>query len=378
MKWKFTLVLALLNLVAFSTLYWLQITHTLRQEEAHRPALSIPLNSEVEKIDIRTKNGTYTIEHDDKHEWTVTHPVYWPANKNAIEHLLFQLRLIQPDATLSLKDIKNSGQTLEDFGLKNPAITLNLHTEQGTQKTFEIGTPPQTSNHLYLTEKNGNTIIATNKSLLQSLKLSPEQLYQQRIFYLLPFQVHTLTVESGESKTILVKENEQWKFKAPITLKASNTKVEEMIRTLIEEQPLDILTKDSSSPDRTGLNKPWMRISLSGNQKTDILHIGNTTQDDPSKRYARIITEKEQATFIIQNQTFEKLQKPLEILRDRQILHFKNANTIEITYNSKKVTLQKLEKRNAEDKDSWNCLFKKPRREHHYHTGFHPTHQKTS
>ena len=358
MGWRLTFVLILLNLAAFATLYWLQLRQTLHQKNAEGPSMEVPLNAEIQKLDIALSNGKrYIIKRNGKHDWEIVQPIRWPGNRNAIEHLLSQLRFVHANAVLNLKDIEETGQTLEDFGLENPAITLDIYTERDTRKRFSIGAPAQVGKHLYIAEENSQNIVVVNQHFLESLRLSPRQLRSESIFNIPSFQVGTLTIEVGESKISLVKSAKQWEFKTPVAFKADNDSVGKMLRILVAERPVKILQEENLNSDATGLKEPWMRVTLEGERGTDVLWVGNRLKNDLSRRYARLEGGGQRSPLVVESLTFEQLGKALEILRERKVLHFNHANSLIITKGPKKITLQKLEKQENEPADKWNCIF---------------------
>ncbi len=175
MRWKSTLFLLLANLFVFATFYIVsQKSPLLVQAENN---FSSALLKDIAWIEIRAALGKETYRFERRvHDWEIIKPWRWPANTFAIEKLLTQLRFLEKEVSFSVSSIAQSNQTLADYGLQEPLLTLVLGTTQQELK-LKIGQQTQVGNRLYVLDEQNQQIIAVKKESLDTLLMPKEDWY---------------------------------------------------------------------------------------------------------------------------------------------------------------------------------------------------------
>lgn len=366
MRIRFTLLLLLLNALAFGLIFFLDQ----RGQEADRNALKLAENIRDEvvgaqqiKLSGRAINLPHALNRAGEN-WQITQPFEWPANYFSVNRILNQLQFIEEDTSFSVSTLRENGQTLADYGFDDPLLKISLLHNTGT-RSLTIGTPTEIGNQLYLLGPEQATVYVVNRSSIDSLLMDLKALRARDIFSLPVFEINTLGLEmksntgTGSLKVRLSKDEAHWKFEAPIAASADPALVESTINSLSSLQVVRFVEDNSSDPVAQGLNDPFIRITLFGNKREQTLLVGNP---DPSAQgeatyFARL--EALPTVFTIPAVTIDTLRQAQQDLRKRDFFEFdpRKVDSLVIRKNENELRLQKLETGN------WQVIAKAPDRE---------------
>eukprot|EP01034_Spumella_vulgaris_P015987 gene15987-20424_t len=137
MRTKVTLVLLFLNVALFFFIF--KFERNWRTERASLEARHRVLGAEA--ADIRTlvvKNpaGTVYALKRTGETWQLTAPLDWPANPAAVSLIVNDLQFLKDETSFAVADLKANGQSLADYGLEKPKLTV----------TFTAGGQPSATN----------------------------------------------------------------------------------------------------------------------------------------------------------------------------------------------------------------------------------------
>ncbi|MGB0184663.1 MAG: DUF4340 domain-containing protein, partial [Opitutales bacterium] len=343
MRIKFTLVLLALNAITFSFIFYLNQ----RDLQADKKALRLAENIREEvagaqqiELSGRVISLPHTLSRDGE-SWQITQPFQWPANYFSVNRILNQLQFIEEDTSFPVAAIRESGQTLADYGFETPLLRIKLTHGKGT-RSLTIGTPTEIGNQLYLLGPEAATIYVVNRSSIDSLLLDLEALRARDIFNLPVFES---AAGAGSLKVRLSKTDNVWQFEAPIAASADPALVEGTIHALSSMQVVRFVEDNSSDPVAQGLDAPSARITLYGNKRERTLLVGNP---DPSAQgeatyFARL--EDLPTVFTIPVQTIDALRQAQQDLRKRDFFEFQTeaVDSLVIRENESELRLQKLE-----------------------------------
>ena len=352
MRIKFTLALLALNAITFSFIFYLNQ----RDLQADKKALRLAENIREEvagaqqiELSGRAISLPHTLSRDGE-SWQITQPFQWPANYFSVNRILNQLQFIEEDTSFPVAAIRESGQTLADYGFENPLLRIKLTHDRGT-RSLTIGTPTEIGNQLYLLGPEAATIYVVNRSSVDSLLLDLEALRARDIFNLPVFEIDALGLEmksnaaTGSLKVRLSKAENVWQFEAPIAASADPALVEGTIHALSSMQVVRFVEDNSSDPVAQGLDAPSARITLYGNKRERTLLVGNP---DPSAQgeatyFARL--EDLPTVFTIPARTIDALRQAQQDLRKRDFFEFQTeaVDSLVIRENESELRLQKLE-----------------------------------
>jgi hypothetical protein len=367
MRLKLTLVLVFLNLAAF---YWIYVLE--KQSDPKDAYLQETVNilsnaSGVDQIRIQVKTAQRQEERviaRTRTGWEITSPYVWPANDNAIQRILTQLQFLEKEVTIPLDEIKRSGQSLADFGLEDPSIILSYKMGE-KEVSLKIGSPTQLGKRVYLLPPDGNAVLVVSDELLKAITIGLADLRSDRVFDIPLFEVRSLTIEQGEQRYRFEESSDNWWLESPIRVRADNAKVDAALGLLTALRSVHIVRDLPPGGENAAFAQPYMRVTLGGNNRRRTLLVGGPVAEVPEgespQRYARLENDPASATiFTVEQKPLERLTNPADRLRQRQFFVFDpvQVNAIEITEDGKSLTLQKLEKRQADEKASWQ-IFRK-------------------
>ena len=170
MRFKFTILLLALNIVTFGLVLFLskRAEHT----DTHNGGLSGMIGREVIEADRIELSGKKlevprVLERDGS-SWRITQPMQWSANYFAINRILNQLQFLEEEASFSIDEITQTGQSLADYGLDDPWLKLTIG-QQNQSIELSIGTRTEIGNNFYLLGPGGEDVFVVSRQVIDSL-----------------------------------------------------------------------------------------------------------------------------------------------------------------------------------------------------------------
>ena len=361
MRFKFTAFLLVLNVITFGLI--LSLNKKAEQLSAQTGGLSGMIGRGVIEADRIELNGNgldapRILEHDGS-SWSITQPMQWSANYFAVNRILNQLQFLEEEASFSLAEIEQTGQSLEDYGLEEPWLQLKISNHDESIE-LSVGTVTEIGNNFYLLGPNGKDIFVVNEQVIQSLLVDLGDLRNREIFDIPVFEIDALSLEistpeaavgNSNFRVRIARTNTGWIFEAPLSAEADATQVANTINTLTAAKVVEFKELETSDPILQGLENPAMRVTLHGNKRRQTLLIGNKVPTSDAKEaptyFARI--EDNPTVFTIAAEPFDKLREAEEALRERSFMSFDPTalTSIELSEGDLQIRLQKLETGNS-------------------------------
>ena len=361
MRFKFTVFLLVLNVITFGLI--LSLNKKAEQLSAQTGGLSGMIGRGVIEADRIELNGNgldapRILEHDGS-SWSITQPMQWSANYFAVNRILNQLQFLEEEASFSLAEIEQTGQSLADYGLEEPWLQLKISNHDESIE-LSVGTVTEIGNNFYLLGPNGKDIFVVNEQVIQSLLVDLGDLRNREIFDIPVFEIDALSLEistpeaavgNSNFRVRIARTNTGWIFEAPLSAEADATQVANTINTLTAAKVVEFKELETSDPILQGLENPAMRVTLHGNKRRQTLLIGNKVPTSDAKEaptyFARI--EDNPTVFTIAAEPFDKLREAEEALRERSFMSFDPTalTSIELSEGDLQIRLQKLETGNS-------------------------------
>lgn len=356
MRFKFTIFLLGLNIIAFALIAYL--TQKDDPFDTSSGSLAAQIGREIieaDKIELRGSGlDQPRVLIRTGADWQISEPMQWKANYFAINRILNQLQFIEQEASFSVEEILGTGQTLADYGLEEPIIELII-SEGEDSVPLSIGTLTDIGNNVYLLGPDRKRIFVVGREVIDGLLVDLSDLRTREIFNIPVFEVSELSLQikstaessSGDLKVRLANATGKWRFEAPLAADADPALVSNTINTLASLKVGRFIEPEADDPALTGLESPSMRITLHGNKRRQTLLIGNrvpaTGNSSPSQFFAKL--QEAPISFTVEAQPFENLLQAQESLRERNFMPFPQAslNAIYIAENGREIRLQKIE-----------------------------------
>lgn len=314
---------------------------------------------EADRIEINGKSlDAPRVLESDGSSWRMTTPMQWSANYFAINRMLNQLQFLEEEASFSVAEIKQTGQTLADYGLDDPWLSLTIsHKDESIE--LSVGTATEIGKNFYLLGPSKKDVFVVNNQVIESLLVDLSDLRNREIFNIPVFEIDALSLQirapeavgNTEFRVRVARTNNGWIFEAPLTAEADATQVANTINTLTAAKVVEFKAQETSDPILQGLESPAMRVTLHGNKRQQTLIIGNkvptTNEKDAPTYFARI--EDNPTVFTVAAEPFDKLREAEEALRERSFMSFDPATltSINLAGGDLQIRLQKLETGNS-------------------------------
>ncbi|WP_415910355.1 DUF4340 domain-containing protein [Oleiharenicola sp. Vm1] len=342
MRSKVTVVLLFLNVVLFY--YIFNYENRVQIHETTKRVLGAETTN-VEKFTRTSRNAPTVTAEKRGDNWWLTQPFEWPANRNAVDHVLHELQFLEHETSFAVADLAKSGQSLADYGLTEPAMTFTF-TSAGKDYALRIGDRTEIGNRLYLLSPDGTRIHVVNRGLADSLGLGADQLRSDAVFTIPVFEIRSLALQTANAKTRLRRESQRWMIEAPIQARAAKAETETTLTELTGLQVRRFLEARDADPAKTGLAAPALRVTLEGNARRETLLLGHlvgpapaATGIAPVEVYAKL--EDKPAVFVTrlnagqlsgdQVGLLDRLRLAQDKLRDKHVLDFDFANVTALT-----------------------------------------------
>jgi len=285
MRTKVTLILVFLNVALFFFIF--KFERGWRTEQASLEARRRVLGAETADIRSLRISGPETtpinlIRQGDN--WSLTEPIEWPANPHAVSRIINELQFLEHETSFSVADLAKNNQSLADYGLEQPRLTVTFTTGTNTtgdetntadSYTLKIGDETKVGNRLYILSPDGNRVHVVNLSLARSLGLPIEDLRADTIFSIPVFETRSLNLQNAANLRVRIRRegSNRWTFEAPIIARASKTAVELSINALNALRVRSFAT--AGNVDANPASNPTMRITLEGNNRRETLILGS-------------------------------------------------------------------------------------------------------
>jgi hypothetical protein len=375
MRSKVTVVLLFLNVVLFCYIYYYDQPQ-IRDRELREASHSV-LPPEIASMDsfTRTNRAGESFRIQKRGEsWWLTAPYEWPANTNAVSLIHNELQFLKNVTSFAVADLAKTGQTLAEYGLTDPAYTVEF-TAAGNPKPYKllVGDDTKSGNRLYVLSPGGDRIHVVSRSLAESVGLSLPEIRAESIFTIPVFEVRSLNIQTAAPANLKVRLRRdaaaRWSFESPILARAAKNNVEVAVNALNALTAKNFLESRDTDLDRAGLTAPALRITLEGNARRETLLLGNPTAT-AGEFYAKIEDKSVVFTATVPAKLWDDLQHSQETLRDPRIVDFDPATVTSLVIaapGQPEVSLQKLESTTTpapaspsasttKDKDTWQVV----------------------
>jgi hypothetical protein len=381
---KVTLVLVFLNVALFFFIF--KFERNWRTEaaslEARRRVLG-PEAADIRMLELTTAThaGEYRLERK-RDTWSLKKPFDWPANQNAAQSIVSELQMLEQVASFSVADLAKNNQSLADFGLDKPKLTVTFVSGDPAataaaprpKTVLQIGDPTKDAKRLYILSPAGDRVHVVNRTLIDTLSIPLPQLRADTLMTVRVFEARSLLVQSaapaaesartgGGLRVRIRHDATRWVFEAPITARASKTGVELAINEL---NGLHAKSFPARPPAVMPAAAPILRVSVEGNNRVETLLLGEPVapaggpapgaagvtppgESGTREYYAQL--EGRTALFTVEVKTalVELLRDAQETLREKRILEFEPAAVTALTLaapmqpNQPPLELQRLE-----------------------------------
>ncbi len=222
--------------------------------------------------------------------WRLTKPVSLRANKDTVIPLLSDLKF-----STAKREIKVSEADISELGLNTPTSSIDF-SDDTYSYSLALGNPTAVGGQVYaltrlkkLNESGEGEqhIVILDAMIEDSLDVSLNDLRTQHVIPQWSFAPDSIIIERDELKIELQKHSDNtWYIVQPLSRKADDTTINELLITLNNLKILDYLTDSSTIDNEYGFQSPRVKITLSGGSKQVSVLLGNE-YDDTKRTYVK-------------------------------------------------------------------------------------------
>ncbi|MFP6886508.1 MAG: DUF4340 domain-containing protein, partial [Opitutales bacterium] len=349
-----TVLLLALNAVTFLWIYHLT---TDDEDAAATPEIELAeLLGDPKRITIERGfpvSSRHTLSSEEE-GWNLTTPVKWPAAEYAVSRVAGRLRHIEARRLFSIEEIEEEGESLADYGLDRPTLTLVVESTAG-KVSLAFGAPTRDGRGHYLLptlpKGRGDAIWAANNSLWDAVNLSTTE-WMEREFLCFPvYEVRAFGVRitRGEAltKTRFTRVSSgDWNIVSPIRAPANPEAVRLFLNRLGTSKALRFITDPAEAKSLASrLENPALRVNLEGSSGGQAVVVGEPLEGTDGTDIRPAQVEGVPTIFLVDESFVSLIVNAEGRLRDRRLLVFvpEAIGTIEIKDSNLKLSLHKLE-----------------------------------
>jgi hypothetical protein len=372
MRTKVTLFLLFLNVALFLFIFRFE-----RDWRTERAALEVrrrvlgPETASLRSITVSSAAGglaPFRLEKRGEESWFLTEPLEWPANLQAVNRIVSNLELLENITSFSVHDALKTGQSLADYGLDPPRLTVTL-TSGGPEVT---GAPPVTTllrigattkadaakgeQSLWVLSPDGSRVDVVGRELVDSLSLPVDQLRADAVLTIPVYEARALILQAnapgapGPRVRLRPDRDGRWRFEAPLPDARADKNLTELaidgldalrVKRFITTPPAGALPSAA----------PLLRATIDGNGRHETLFVGqpvDAAAGGDREYYAQLEGRSALFTVVIPGPLMTQLGDALDALRDRHVLDFDPTAVTAITLAAPsqhlpEITLQRLD-----------------------------------
>ncbi len=284
----------------------------IKEEEAARRLFQVE-KDEITALKLdQTDSELISLQKNDR--WHIVEPLKTRADEPAVDGLLSDIQSLKVE-----REVKANAENLEPYGLDNPKLHLSF-LAAGTWHGLRVGTKAVVGDNFYASGDQERRVLLISGSKKRALGKSLFDLRSKELFGLKNDEVDEIEIErSGEDNLALVRvDKAEWQASTVPDLKIRASKVENLLNRLVWLRATRFLDQSQANDAGLGLSPPRIRISLSGEERTEVLLIGNTKKNEGI--YAK--SEQLPGVAMVDEKLLQELPGNLRNLEDRTFLAF--------------------------------------------------------
>ncbi len=277
--------------------------------------LSISLEQGEEEMIVCRREGD---------KWVIEEPRKLPADQSAIDSLLTNLT----DATVN-RTVEPPPTDLKDFGLDQPATTLEVSTDAKPEKlTLLLGDETPTGAGVYAQLAGDPRVVILPRYLKTSLSKTLFDLRDHRAFTLDADKL--LRIEAAwKGKRWTLEKNPQgaWNLVLPPAVRADHFTASGLVDRLRSVNMQSIVAETQRNLGRYGFGAPQLRLQASGPEGSQTLTVGKKEDGNYFATNSAL-----DPVFTLDSGFVSQFQKQPDDLRDKDLFAFSNfeAKRVEV------------------------------------------------
>jgi hypothetical protein len=313
---KPTLLVLLCAVILGGVVYyldWKNNDNTKSSESPSKPAFSVqadditslvlthPAQQNVAPVHFEKQNGS----------WAIVQPIETGADESSLDGIVDQIASAQ---------ISQSEPGTEDrrraYGLNPPQISIEFQLRNGAKHTLLLGNKDFTGDSVYTVVDGGQSVSLLPVLILTSADKSLDDLRDRDVLHIDPTAISSFTLKSASGELALAKQAQGWKFTGSHEWTAGQEAVDSLLQAIATAKMTSIASEKPENLPHYGLSSPVLTFDVTDSKGMhSTLLVG---RKDANGYFARDAARP--MIFVISEDTYQKLSKRADDLRDKRVL----------------------------------------------------------
>ncbi|MBN2322890.1 MAG: DUF4340 domain-containing protein [Spirochaetes bacterium] len=346
MKHFRTALIAALVLVCSGFAYWyfeIKGRKEKQQEASKESLLFEETKAPVEKIVIKNEGDEIVMERisderavpegsltdtgeDAGYRWMITSPVVTRGDTYAVDELVSTIKEAKKEEV-----VYESLEKQKEYGLDDPSASLRFYLS-GDERPhgIDFGIESLDGTKVFAKTVGKQMILSVPAAIKNGLIKSLFDLRDKMLAYFKAEDVVEISYLSSRGAFVLRREEDQW-YLMPGRVKASNTRVEMYIGTLIYDHFVEVVQERADEVARYGLMSPRLIASFTLKDGTDYLFLAGDSVKRGDKEYFYATRSTDRMVFQVKFEVVAGLARTEFDMRDRRIFDFEDKDVSGIT-----------------------------------------------
>ncbi|HEX8030409.1 MAG TPA: DUF4340 domain-containing protein [Vicinamibacterales bacterium] len=305
-------------------------------------------STKVNELKITYKGETSLLKKTDN-GWQLFEPVH--ADADPTEAIGLASSITQVDI---VRMIDEKATNLEQFGLANPAITVEYKAEGGGSGSLKLGNKNATQGEMYAMKDNDNRVFLVSSFQETSFNKSSFDLRDKKILKFDREKADSLVLAKGANSIEMARSGSEWKVVKPVASRSDYATIEGFVGRLASSNMSKMLEENAKDLAKYGLDKPEMTVTIGAGSAKTVLEVGKTEGD---QTYARDASRP--MVFTVDSALQTDLKKDFDEYRKKELFEFrpfylaKLRVVLDAAGGAKIFEFEKVKGAKPEDPETW-------------------------
>jgi hypothetical protein len=244
--------------------------------EAAKPPADAPpkilalTEGDIIKVALKKKGADETVLQKSDGKWQIIAPKPYPADQDAVSQLVASVANVSGDRIVDEK-----ASNLSAYGLKNPALEVDITGKGGKVSKLEIGDDTPTNSGSYAMVAGDPRVFTVASYVKTGVDKSANDLRDKRLLTFDQDKLSRVELMAKKQDIEFGRDKDQWQIVKPKPLRADGLQVDEMLRKL-KDAKMDLTLSDDDTKKAAAAFASGMQIATvkltdpSGTQQIDV------------------------------------------------------------------------------------------------------------
>ena len=214
--------------------------------------------------------------------------------------------------------VDENATNLEQFGLANPAITVEYKTDGGASGTLRLGNKNATQGEIYALKNDEKRVFLVSAFQETSFNRTPFDLRDKKILKFDREKADSLVLAKGANTIEMARTGSEWKVTRPVPSRSDYTAIEGFLTRLSSSNMSKLVEENPKDLARYGLDKPAMTVTIGAGSAKTVLEVGKT---EGTETYAKDASRP--IVFVVDSTLQGDLQKNFDDYRKKELFEFR-------------------------------------------------------